>query len=244
MAPMDAWQRLNTEASRFGLFLEPDRLAKLQRYYALLIEGNKKTNLTRITDERDAVIKHFLDSLTVLAVIPEELRARPLSFIDVGTGGGFPGMPLLIVCPNWKGTLLEATGKKVAFLAEALQELGLNGMALHGRAEEVARDPSHRDAYDLAFARAVAEMSTLTELCLPFVKVGGRFVAMKGSTGEDELAKAQRAIKLLGGGTVEVMALELPEGMGERRLITVSKTAPTPKAYPRRTGMPNQKPLG
>lgn len=241
---MDAWQLLITEAAAFGLALETDALTKLKRYYALLIEGNRKTNLTRITDEREAVVKHFLDSLTVLSVLPAELRAQPLSFIDVGTGAGFPGIPLMIVCPQWRGVLLEATGKKVAFLSESIAELGLNGTALHGRAEEVARDPAHRDRYDLAFARAVAEMSALSELCLPFVKVGGRFVAMKGSSGEAELSKAQRAIRLLGGGTVEVRALELPEDMGERRLITVHKAAATPKPYPRRTGMPTQKPLG
>jgi 16S rRNA (guanine527-N7)-methyltransferase len=244
MASMDAWQLLTSEASNFGLTLAPDQLEKLQRFYALLIEGNQKTNLTRITDEREAVIKHFLDSLTALSVIPPELREAPLRFIDVGTGAGFPAIPLLIVCPQWKGTLLEATGKKVAFLSESLGALGLNGVAVHGRAEEVARDPAHRDSYDLAFARAVAEMSTLAELCLPFVRVGGRFIAMKGSTGSEELAKAPKAIRLLGGGEATVQALELPESMGERRLVSIPKMAPTPKAYPRRTGMPNQKPLG
>lgn len=244
MGPMDAWQLMISEAATFGLTLDPDQVAKLKRYYELLIEGNKKTNLTRIVDEREAVVKHFYDSLTVLSVLPPELREAPLRFIDVGTGGGFPGIPLLIVCPNWHGTLMDATGKKVAFLAESISALGLNGVALHGRAEEVARDPAHRDRYDLAFARAVAEMSALSELCLPFVKVGGRFVAMKGSTGEAELDKAQKAIRLLGGGEIAVSSLELPEGMGERRLITVQKLTATPKAYPRRTGMPTQKPLG
>jgi 16S rRNA (guanine527-N7)-methyltransferase len=241
---MDAWQMMIAEARAFGLDLDPEALAKLQRYYALLIEGNRKTNLTRITDEREAVVKHFLDSLTVLSVLPREWRDQKLSFIDVGAGAGFPGIPLLIACPNWHGTLLDATGKKVAFLAESIQALGLDGLALHGRAEEVARDPAHRDRYDLAFARAVAEMSALSELCLPFVKVGGRFVAMKGLTGEAELDKARKAIRLLGGSEIAVSVLELPEGMGERRLIMVSKAAPTPKAYPRRTGMPTQKPLG
>jgi 16S rRNA (guanine527-N7)-methyltransferase len=244
MGSMDAWQLMISEAATFGLTLDPDQVAKLKRYYELLIEGNKKTNLTRIVDEREAVVKHFYDSLTVLSALPRELREAPLRFIDVGTGGGFPGIPLLIVCPSWHGTLMDATGKKVAFLAESIEALGLNGVALHGRAEEVARDPAHRDRYDLAFARAVAEMSALSELCLPFVKVGGRFVAMKGSTGEAELQKAQKAIRLLGGGEIAVSALELPDGMGERRLITVQKLSPTPKAYPRRTGMPTQKPLG
>ncbi|MNK51483.1 Ribosomal RNA small subunit methyltransferase G [compost metagenome] len=244
MLPMDAWQLMISEAARFGLSLDSATVEKLKRYYALLIEGNQKTNLTRIVDEREAVIKHFLDSLTVFSALPRELWDAPLSFIDVGTGGGFPGIPLLIVRPNWRGTLLEATGKKVAFLAESIQELGLNGVALHGRAEEVARDPAHRDRYDLAFARAVAEMSALSELCLPFVKVGGHFLAMKGSTGQAELDKAEKALRLLGGGDVSVTPLELPEGMGERRLISVMKQAPTPKAYPRRTGMPTQKPLG
>ncbi len=244
MGAMDAWQLMISEAATFGLMLDAAAVAKLKRYYALLIAGNQKTNLTRITDEREAVVKHFLDSLTVLSAVPRELWDQPLSFIDVGAGAGFPGIPLLIVRPNWRGTLLEATGKKVAFLNESLQELALNGMALHGRAEEVARDPAHRDRYDLAFARAVAEMSALSELCLPFVKVGGHFVAMKGSTGEEELSKAQKALRLLGGGEIAVTSLELPEGMGERRLIAVRKASPTPKAYPRRTGMPTQKPLG
>lgn len=244
MVLMDAWQLLTSEAERFGLTLDAPTVDALRRYYALLIEGNKRTNLTRIVDEREAVVKHFLDSLTVLAAIPRALWDQPIDFIDVGAGGGFPGIPLLIARPHWRGTLMDATGKKVAFLAEALEALGLNGTALHGRAEEVARDPRHRDHYDLAVARAVAEMSALTELCLPFVKVGGHFVAMKGSSGEAELAQAEKAIRLLGGGEVSVVPLELPEGMGERRLLTVRKLTATPKAYPRRTGMPTQKPLG
>lgn len=238
---MDAWQLLSQQAAEWGLPVDPATLDDFQRLYALLLEGNRRANLTRITDEREAIVKHFLDSISVLRAVPD--RAAPLRFIDVGAGPGFPGLPLLVMQRHWQGTMLEATRKKVDFMAEAIQALGLNGTAIHGRAEELGQDPAHRAAYDLVFARAVAELNVLCELCLPFLKPGGRFIAMKGASVDAEVAGAQRALKVLGGSIREIVRFALPEGFGERALVVVEKVAPTPKTYPRRAGQPSAKPL-
>lgn len=240
---MEPWQLLTTQAAEWGVPLAPEQAEALQRFYALLIEGNQRANLTRITDEREAVVKHFLDSLSVLRAFSDADRAAPLRFIDVGAGAGFPGIPLMILAGAWSGTQLEATRKKVDFMSEAIASLGLSGRALHGRAEELAQTPEHREQYDLVFARAVAELNVLCELCLPFLKVGGRFVAMKGSGADDEVSRAGKALHVLGGRIQEIVKFSLPEGFGDRALVVVEKTTPTPKAYPRRAGQPASKPL-
>lgn len=238
---MDAWHLLSHQAEEWGIPVDPASLDGFRRLYELLLEGNKKANLTRITDEREAIVKHFLDSISVLRAIPD--RASALRFIDVGAGPGFPGLPLLVMQRHWQGTMLEATRKKVDFMHEAIQALGLNGTALHGRAEEVGQDPAHRAGYDLVFARAVAELNVLCELCLPFLKPGGRFIAMKGASADAEVAGAQKALHVLGGSIREIVRFSLPEGFGERALVVVEKVGPTPKGYPRRAGQPSAKPL-
>jgi 16S rRNA (guanine527-N7)-methyltransferase len=240
---MEPWHLLTTQAAEWGVPLEPAHVDALKRFYDLLIVGNQRSNLTRITDEREAVVKHFLDSLSVLRVFSAEDRRQPLRFIDVGAGAGFPGIPLMILVDAWSGTQLEATRKKVDFMNEAIEAHGLNGRALHGRAEELAQAPEHRERYDLVFARAVAELNVLSELCLPFLAPGGRFVAMKGAGADDEVARAQHALKTLGGEIRQIVKFSLPEGFGERALVVVEKTRPTPKAYPRRAGQPAAKPL-
>lgn len=240
---MDAWNLLVDEAARWGLRLSSEQVDRLRRFYALLVEANKTTNLTRIVDEQEAVIKHFLDSLSVFAGLEPGSCDRPSRFIDVGAGAGFPGIPLLIACPSWKGTMLEATRKKVDFINEAIRELGLEGEAIHGRAEELAREAAHREAYNLVFARAVAELGTLAELCLPFNTLGGHFVAMKGSRAEEEIGPATKAIALLGGAPPRVASLRLPDNHGERRILVIDKLKATPNAYPRRPGVPSAKPL-
>ncbi|MNX78820.1 Ribosomal RNA small subunit methyltransferase G [compost metagenome] len=149
----------------------------------------------------------------------------------------------MALAPAWSGTQLEATRKKVDFMSEAIEALGLSGRALHGRAEELAQTPEHRASYDLVFGRAVAELNVLSELCLPFIKQGGRFVAMKGAGVDDEVSRAQKALKTLGGEIRQIVKFSLPEGYGERALVVVEKTMPTPKAYPRRAGQPAAKPL-
>lgn len=238
---MDAWHLLSHQAEEWGIPVDPASLDGFRRLYELLLEGNKKANLTRITDEREAIVKHFLDSISVLRAIPD--RASALRFIDVGAGPGFPGLPLLVMQRHWQGTMLEATRKKVDFMHEAIQALGLNGTALHGRAEEVGQDPAHRAGYDLVFARAVAELNVLCELCLPFLKPGGRFIAMKGASADAEVEGARKALHVLGGSIREIVRFSLPEGFGERALVVVEKVGPTPKGYPRRAGQPSAKPL-
>ncbi|HEY9856635.1 MAG TPA: 16S rRNA (guanine(527)-N(7))-methyltransferase RsmG [Stenomitos sp.] len=240
---MDAWQLLSQQAAEWGLTVDAPTLDGFRRLYDLLLEGNKRANLTRITDEREAVVKHFLDSVAVLRGLSPEERDRPLRFIDVGTGPGFPGLPLLVMQRHWQGTLLEATRKKVDFMTEAIQALGLNGTALHGRAEEAGQDPARRGAYDLVLARAVAELNVLCELCLPFARPGGTFIAMKGANVDAEVAGAKKALHVLGGSIREIVRFSLPEGFGERALVVIEKVGPTPKAYPRRTGQPSAKPL-
>ncbi|MBO9541343.1 16S rRNA (guanine(527)-N(7))-methyltransferase RsmG [bacterium] len=240
---MEPWQLLTTQAAEWGVPLDDAQVNALKRFYDLLIEGNRRANLTRITDEREAVVKHFLDSLSVLRAFSAEDRAASLRFIDVGAGAGFPGIPLMALAPAWSGTQLEATRKKVDFMSESIEALGLSGRALHGRAEELAQTPEHREKYDLVFGRAVAELNVLSELCLPFLKQGGRFVAMKGAGVDEEVSRAQKALKTLGGEIRQIVKFSLPEGFGERALVVVEKTMPTPKAYPRRAGQPAAKPL-
>lgn len=236
---MDAWQLLKQDAAEWGLEIDPARMEAFKRLYDLLLEGNRRSNLTRITDEREAVVKHFLDSISVLQALDD----RPRRFIDVGAGAGFPGLPLLVMRPDWEGTMLEATRKKVDFMTEAIAALGLKGTAVHGRAEEIGRDPAHREVYDLALARAVAELNVLAELCLPLVKPGGLFIAMKGASVDAEVTAAEKALRVLGGSVKEIRRFALPGGFGERALVVVEKVAPTPRAYPRRPGQPASKPL-
>lgn len=241
---MKPWSRLQAEAAKLGVPIDDAQREMLARFHGWLVEANKVTNLTRIVDAEEAVIKHYLDSLLYLRGVPAELQAQPLSLVDVGAGPGLPGIPLLIVRPHWKVTMVETVGKKVAFIAGALEGLGLaNGQAIHGRAEDLASKPPHRDAYDLATARALANMPELLELCLPFVKPGGHLVVSKGSKGPEELASAQKALTVLKGAVRSEQRLVLPDEAGERRLYVIQKHGTTPRGYPRKAGIPHQKPL-
>lgn len=240
---MDSWSLMRTQLESWGLACDEGRMRAFRQFYDLLLEGNRRANLTRITDEREAIVKHFLDSLAVLTVLDPAERERDSSFIDIGAGAGFPSIPLLIQQPHWRGTLVDSTRKKVDFMAESITTLGLQGTALHARAEEVGQDLTYRERFDIAVARAVAELNVLCELCLPCVKVGGSFIAMKGSAASEELKAAERAMRTLGGELKEVRTFSLPEGYGTRALIRITKVSPTPKAYPRRVGQPSARPL-
>jgi len=240
---VDPWNLLATTLEAWGIPCSDESLVAMRHFYALLLEGNKTANLTRITGEEEAVVKHFLDSLSVLRVVPEADRSVPRRILDVGAGAGFPGIPLLLANPTWTGTMLEATGKKVAFMAQAMETLGVGGTALHARAEDLGKDAAHREGYDLVVARAVAELNVLAELCLPFARIGGRMVAMKAASAPAEVAAAKKAIATLGGRLDRIDTFALPEGYGERSLIVVEKVAPTPSGYPRRVGQPAAKPL-
>ncbi|GGA46622.1 ribosomal RNA small subunit methyltransferase G [Kroppenstedtia guangzhouensis] len=221
--------------------LNTEQLDLLYRYYRLLVEGNKKMNLTAITDEKAVFVKHFFDSLTPA---PHLSFSEVDSLIDVGTGAGFPGIPLKIAYPHLRLVLLDSLNKRVTFLRETVAQLGLHGVeCVHGRAEEVARRPLFRESFDVVTARAVAKLNVLAEYCLPFVRVGGWFVALKGADIEEEVGQARPGVRTLGGKAPDSISLSLPEGMGKRHLIFVTKERPTPKSYPRKVGTPVRNPL-
>lgn len=227
-----------------GVALTDDHLAAFETCYRELVDWNQRFNLTAITDWDGVVVRHFLDSLSCLKALPREELAAGARVVDVGTGAGFPGLALKIVCPGMRLKLLEATGKKVAFLKHIVQVLGLKEVeAIHGRAEELGRDPSHREQYDWALARAVAEMPTLAEYLLPLVRVGGAALAQKGEEAAAEVHGAEAAIVALGGRVRRLVPVEL-RGLAETRyLVVVDKVAATLDKYPRRPGVPKRVPL-
>ena len=214
---------------------------QLARFAALVEEGNRQQNLTRITSPEEMAVKHFVDSLSLFLVDLPHSGAR---FLDVGTGAGFPGIPLAICRPQWDVVLLDSLRKRLAFLESAMNVLGLNNVStLHARAEDAARTPAYRDSFDVVVSRAVARLPVLLELCLPFVKVGGVFVAMKGSGVEDEVEESGNALAELNGRVRSTIELSLPAGYGQRTLVVVEKTGRTKRMFPRRAGIPAKQPL-
>jgi 16S rRNA (guanine527-N7)-methyltransferase len=235
-------EKLIAGAKNIGLSLSPRQLEQFYTYYRQLVEWNKRINLTSITDIREVQIKHFLDSLSVTLAFKQKVAGW--CFIDVGAGGGFPGLPLKIALPDIKLVLLEATAKKAAFLHHMKQELGLDNVDIVvGRAEEVARQPQYRERFDIVLSRAVAQLSTLVELTLPFCAVGGRLIAQKKGDIKAELGQAAKAIEIMGGSQPRVKRIELGELADERYLVIVDKIAHTPEKYPRRPGIPAKRPI-
>ncbi|MCI6652283.1 MAG: 16S rRNA (guanine(527)-N(7))-methyltransferase RsmG [Ruminococcus sp.] len=222
------------------IVLSDTQKQQFQKYYELLIEWNNKMNLTAITEENEVAIKHFYDSITLLMFVDVPCGAK---VIDVGTGAGFPGIPLKIVRPDIKLTLLDSLNKRLIFLNEVCNSLGIDAEIIHKRAEEGGRDKKLRDKFDIATSRAVANMNTLSEYCVPYVKVGGKFVAMKGKNGVAEFEKGIGAVKILGGEKENVAEFSLPSG-DERTIIVINKKSPTPKEFPRQSGKIKNKPLG
>lgn len=233
---------LAEDAARlFGVTLTPEHETAFARYAAELATWNAHTNLTAITDDEGVRVRHFLDSLSVVRSLP---RTSDLRIIDVGTGAGFPGVPLAMVYPDIHVTLLEATGKKIAFLQHLIAVLQLkNVTTLHARAEEAGQMRDQRAAYDIAVARAVARLPVLLEYLLPLVNVGGRAVAMKGATAKTESDDSKRALRLLGGKLNAIHAIELPTVDDPHYLVVVDKIAATPDIYPRKPGVPTKQPL-
>lgn len=224
-----------------GLRLTQRQREAFSRYESLLLEWNQRVNLTAIRNPEMIRIKHFLDSLTCLLVMPEINSQR---IVDVGTGAGFPGLPLKIVCPSLSLTLVESVGKKAAFCKVVVEELGLSSVTiLNQRAEEVAHLTTHREHYDWAVARAVANLPTLVEYLLPLVRVGGAALAMKGETAPAEVHQAERAIQILGGRVRKLIPIHLPQVAEERYLVVIDKVAATPPSYPRKSGIPEKRPL-
>ncbi len=228
--------------SALNVKLTPAQLRAFEVYTEELLAWNAHINLTAITEPEAIAARHFADSLSCLLV----MKPRPsgLRVVDVGTGAGFPGLPLKIVCPSIQITLIEATGKKVTFLRHIVATLGLEGVTiLHARAEEVGQSPEHREQYDWVLARAVAPMRTLAEYLLPLCRLGGHCLAWKGENAPQEVSEAQQAISLLGGQVVQLIPVELPMIAETHYLVDVVKRAATPPKYPRRPGMPAKRPL-
>ena len=234
---------MNEVLEGLSLTLSDKQKEQFYQYYELLIEWNKVMNLTAITELDEVVTKHFVDSLLLAKVIPD-LDTAEYKCIDVGTGAGFPGIPLKIAFPNLEITLLDSLNKRVGFLNEVIGTLGLEKIqAVHGRAEDYGRDTKYREQYDLCVSRAVANMSTLSEYCLPFVSTGGLFVPYKSGKVEEEVKQAASAVKKLGGEMGEVITHILPGTDVERTFIPVKKVAVTAKKYPRKAGLPSKEPL-
>jgi 16S rRNA (guanine527-N7)-methyltransferase len=229
-----------------NLELTPAQVSAFQTYADELRAWNQRFNLTAITDLPGIQVKHFLDALSVLKVLrPAVTSHAHLKVVDVGTGAGFPGLPLKIVCPHLHLTLVEATGKKAAFCEHLVQTLRLSGVTVvKARAEELGSDPAHREQYDWALARAVAEMPVLAEYLLPLVTLGGHALAQKGKDAPAETYGAANAIQKLGGELEQIVEVELPGIVEPRYLVVLKKVAATPPRYPRRAGLPSKSPLG
>lgn len=241
----NAIPRLSTlqESARrmLGLSLSRRQLEAFAVYSEELVAWNARVNLTAITDPDGIEVKHFLDSLTLVPHLGRLVSGR---LVDVGTGAGFPGLPLKIACPSLRVSLVEATGKKADFCRHIVTRLGLEGVeVVHGRAEDVGQDPEHRQRYDVAVARAVAAMPVLAEYLLPLVRLGGRAIAQKGESGPAEAHAAEAAVAKLGGRLAQVTPVELPGVAEARYLVLMEKVAATPPDYPRRSGLPSRHPL-
>lgn len=219
------------------------QLAQFEQYYNGLIEKNKVMNLTAITEREDVILKHFIDSLALAGYV--KLWEKEYKIIDVGTGAGFPGIPLKIAFPNLQVTLFDSLNKRIKFLQEMIDTLKLKEItAVHGRAEEGARDKNMREKYDFVVSRAVANMAVLSEYCIPFVKVGGYFIPYKTGTVEEEITQGKKAIQILGGKIEKIEKLMLPDSDISRSFVFIKKEKQTPKAYPRKAGTASKQPLG
>ncbi len=223
------------------IHLNERQMEQFEQYYDLLIETNQKMNLTAITEWEDVVRKHFIDSLSLVTAVEAEDITR---LIDVGTGAGFPGIPLKIAFPEIEITLFDSLGKRVQFLQTVIDALQLKKIeVIHARAEDLAQDKRYRERYDVCVSRAVAQLSVLAEYCLPFVEEGGLFIAYKGQDVTQECKKSEGAVEKLGGIMADVLLFDLPDSDIEHSLVVIEKESHTPKQYPRKAGLPEKRPL-
>ena len=226
-------------AKKLEIVLSENYIKKFYEYMLLLLEWNEKINLTSITDEKDIVLKHFVDSITICKYIPKNAK-----LLDVGTGAGFPGIPVKIVRDDVEVVLLDSLNKRILFLDDVINKLNMKNIrAIHGRAEEFGRNKDFRQCFDVVTSRAVANMAVLSEYLIPFSKLGGKCVIMKGADFEEELNNSKKAIKVLGGKINSVDEFVLPASDMKRTIVVVDKVGDTPKQYPRKAGTPAKKPI-
>jgi 16S rRNA (guanine527-N7)-methyltransferase len=236
---MDKMEKIKEKFKKLKLELTDQQAVQFFQYYEFLVEKNKVMNLTAIVDFDEVILKHFIDSLMIHQIVIPKGR-----LIDVGTGAGFPGIPLKIIYPDLDVVLLDSLNKRVQFLNEVIQKLGLEKIiAIHGRAEDLAKKDNYREQFDLCVSRAVANLSTLSEYCIPFVRKEGFFIAYKSGKIQEELESGRRAINILGGIIEEQREVLLPDTDVFRCIVKIRKTGYTPKKYPRKAGMPAKEPL-
>lgn len=229
------------KCSDLGISLSDKQIEQFLNYYELLVEWNSFMNLTAITDFDEVILKHFVDSISLCKYISFQ---HGDTLIDIGTGAGFPGIPIKIICPDCKITLLDSLNKRINFLNTVIEQLHLTDIiTIHGRAEDIAKTKEHRENYNYAISRAVANLSTLSELCIPFVKQNGYFISYKSEKGNEELLEAKNAIEILGGSVDKQISYQLPDSDLSRNLILIRKRNITPKKYPRKAGIPSKEPL-
>lgn len=239
-------EQMNRELNYLNIQLTEQQIQQFYQYYQMLIERNKVMNLTSITEEKQVITKHFVDSLSIVLALPKLLdgNEKEISLIDVGTGAGFPGIPIQIAFPQCRVVLLDSLNKRIKFLQEVCEELGLNQIqAVHGRAEDFGRNPKFRERFSVCVSRAVAHLSVLSEYCLPFVQIGGRFISYKSGEVEMEVQEAEQAVKILGGKVEKIHSFTLSETDIKRSFVIIQKEKKMERAYPRKAGLPSKEPL-
>lgn len=238
---MDRIEKLKKSFEKLNIILTDKQYQQFIDYYELLVERNKVMNLTGITEFDEVVVKHFVDSLSLVYAIPVD---KSCQLLDMGTGAGFPGIPLKIAFPEIEMVLLDSLNKRIKFLNEVIDKLGLKKItAIHGRAEEFARKEEYREQFDLCVSRAVANLSTLSEYCLPYVKKQGYFIPYKSGTIEEEVEASKKAVSVLGGRILKIKTFDLPDSDISRALVIIKKEKETPKKYPRSGGKPAKEPI-
>lgn len=239
MKKEDFYKEMQEKGSKMNIIFSVEQLDKFYRYMELLIEWNEKINLTAITEPREIILKHFIDSLTINKYIE-----KASSIVDVGTGAGFPGIPLLIYRDDIKVTLVDSLNKRLIFLQEVINQLDLkNVKVIHSRVEDFGKNKNYREKFDIATARAVANLAVLSEYLVPLVKIGGKCICMKGSIIEDEIKQSENAFKILGTKKKLIEKFELPNSDMERNIIILDKIKNTPSKYPRKAGIPTKEPI-
>ena len=232
-------EKMNEKSKQLNIELSDIQLEQFYKYMNILIEWNKFINLTGITEPEEVIKKHFIDSLTVLDKVEKDA-----SIIDVGTGAGFPGIPIKIAFPDTKIVLLDSLNKRIKFLNEVIEKLELQNIeTIHGRAEEFGRNKNHREKYDIAIARAVAPLNILLEYLMPFTKVKGKCLCMKGSSSEEEIKNSKNAVEILGGELIKTEDFYIPNTDIKRRIVQINKIKETSNKYPRKAGTPSKEPL-